>query len=741
MYMADVERVGSLRDKLRNIPLRYRLSIPFFFLAFMGTTLLVGLAIISQNKLIQQEEQERLFGYHRALDYNIELQGRWAVSLASSFARNPEVSHALAARDRLRLIQLCYPAYTFMREHYGISQFNFHELPPRNFLRLQRLYEFGDDLGYRQTILDTVTHQKETFGLEKGITGYGIRGVAPVFHEGEMVGTIEIGFSFGNVFLEQMKYQFGTEVSFLVPVPNESSFESLYTTFKEGFKRNNPVYTRVYESREPEVLLQTISDEPYVSLVRTVEDYKGKTVELVEFSVNRTETLEVIDHYLFLMLGLGGLGMLISVGAIYIISAYFIRPIGKMVLFAREIAQGMPVGPLSVRPAGELKVLADALNDMFVSLEESKEKIQDYTDNLEYMVLVRTRALRESEEKFRTLVENVPLVVYRLLGTGKTIFINHFIEDLTGISHEKALENRNFWVEKVWEEDRERIWPLMERCLKDGHEFKAEYRMLHTSGKLVYVLDHALPVFDEKGSVETVDGFLVDVTDRHCLQQQIIQTEELRTLSEVSARLAHEIRNPLVAAGGFARRLLQNLSEGDPNREKVQIIVREVARLEKILEKTLAYLRPFEISAQRCSLNELVVQVINDQEKAFEEHAVRLEVKTSTILAPISLDQVLFKKALESILLAMLDMVHAGGEIEVRTYPGDNAAHVEMSAKGTQISEDDIDHFFYPFTSRTDHSKSLDLPLAKMIIHKHQGLILLRRKNSDRLTLNISLPQ
>ena len=210
--MSQTNSSDRSKARFRDLPLRVRLSVPFLVLALFGTCSLVGLAILSQNELIRYEEYERLDGYQRALDHKMELQGRWAVSLASSFARNPEVAGALAQRDRLRLINLCYPAYVFMKERYGISQFNFHILPPTNFLRLQRLYEFGDALDYRETILDAVAEKRETFGLEAGLTGYGLRGVAPIFFMDQLVGTIEIGFNFGEVFLQEIKKQFGVDV-------------------------------------------------------------------------------------------------------------------------------------------------------------------------------------------------------------------------------------------------------------------------------------------------------------------------------------------------------------------------------------------------------------------------------------------------------------------------------------------------------------------------------------------------
>ncbi len=378
---------------------------------------------------------------------------------------------------------------------------------------------------------------------------------------------------------------------------------------------------------------------------------------------------------------------------------------------------------------------------MLLSLKESREKIQEYADNLEHMVHLRTRALRESEEKYRTLVESVPLVVYRLISSGRLIFINHFIEDLTGIPAKKAMDDPHFWRHKVFEDDRERVWPLMERCLLHGSEFKAEYRISHTNGKSIFVLDHAIPVLDERGQVEIVDGFLVNVTDRHRLQQQILQTEELRTLTEISARLGHEIRNPLVAAGGFARRLLESLPAADANREKVQIIVQEVARLEKILEKTLAYLRPFEVSLEKGSLNDLLIQVLEEHKDLFRERSIVCGLNLSLSLPFIPLDKTLFQKALGSTIQAMIGYCPSAGKLEVQTYAGESLVHLDMTLKGAVVSPDDIEHFFYPFTTRLDPSRAIDLPLAKMIIHKHRGVLQLRRKDPNLLLLNLSLPQ
>lgn len=739
--MGEAGRRSLLAGRFHDLPLRYRLSIPFFILAFIGTSSLVFLAILSQDELIGDGERFQLLGYDRSLEHDMDLQGRWAVSLAATYAKNPQVAAALAGRDRLRLIELCYPSYLSMKERYKISQFNFHILPPRNFIRLQRLYEFGDALDYRQTIIDAVSQKQEVAGIEKGRTGYGMRGVVPVNFDGEIVGTLEIGFDLGKALVDGIKRQFGIEASFLFPNENATVFTSAFTTFDGGFERSGPEYEEAFKGGAARFLTREISGLPYAVLVRSVRDYKGTKFALAEFCVDRSRTLGVMHRYGWLMMEIGLFGLLLSVAGIYLLSLYFTRPIGKMVEFAEKIASGETARALDSNPSGELRVLAEALDNMAASLETSQEQVRNYTENLEQMVQVRTRALHESEEKYRTLVENVPLVVYRLLENGKTIFINRAIEDVMGIPVRDALAMEGFWKEKVWEDDRANIWPLMDGCLRDGEEFKAVYRVAHADGKPVHVLDHALPVFDEQGCVETVDGFLLDVSEKHRLQEQIVQTEELRTLSEVSERLAHEIRNPLVAAGGFARRLLLGMPEDDPNRDKVRIIVSEVARLEKILEKILSYLKPFEILPERCSLNDLLEEVLEAQREQLSRRSFDYELDLAANLSPIYLDRVLFKRAIETIFASLLDVCRTGYGLKVRTYSAESAIKLEIVVKGVQISKDDVEHFFYPFTSGPERSGTVDLPLAKMIIHKHQGLVHLRVQDSQDLSLKVVFPR
>ncbi|MGA7877999.1 MAG: PAS domain S-box protein, partial [Desulfoferrobacter sp.] len=249
--------------------------------------------------------------------------------------------------------------------------------------------------------------------------------------------------------------------------------------------------------------------------------------------------------------------------------------------------------------AGELRWVRDhsfPWYDESAAIVGSVGILSDVSDykRAEAQIEQRTDELIESEERYRTLVENVPLVVYRMRAGAQVFFLNQFVEQVFGFRAGEILRSPELWQARLHREDGSRVAKLRDISFKEGKEFFAEYRIIHKDGHLVYVLDHAVPFRSADGRISSLDGIIMDMTGRVRLQEQLVQAEGLKTISEVSQRLAHEIRNPLVSAGGFARLLLSSMASSDPNREKVEIIVREVARLETILRTIINYIQPLE---------------------------------------------------------------------------------------------------------------------------------------------------
>lgn len=122
--------------------------------------------------------------------------------------------------------------------------------------------------------------------------------------------------------------------------------------------------------------------------------------------------------------------------------------------------------------------------------------------------------LRHSEERYRTLVENIPGVVYiaDLRADNETIFISPQVERLLGFPYSTWQADPKFWLKQIHPEDRERVLAANERCRVTGQPFHEEYRLIDSTGRIVWVDDTATVLPDEKGKPRWLQGTWLDIT-------------------------------------------------------------------------------------------------------------------------------------------------------------------------------------------------------------------------------------
>jgi len=352
----------------------------------------------------------------------------------------------------------------------------------------------------------------------------------------------------------------------------------------------------------------------------------------------------------------------------------------------------------------------------------------------------RTNDLAESEEKYRTLVENIPIVVYRMAPSGAILFVNQVVHDLFGYSPDEIIHNPRIWHESVYEADRPYVEELRTNCFREGREFVAEYRVKHKSGHIVYVTDHAIPVRLTDGPIRSVDGFIMDITGRVKLQEKLVRAEEIKTIGEVSARLAHEIRNPLVSVGGFARRVLASMSPHDPNKFRVDIIIKEVGRMEAILRMILSYIQPLELHMSPTDLNSLVQTVVESIGCEVEQRKVTVYLNLTPDPPLLVLDRAQMEHAVEILFKNALRQLPEGTTLSVATSTNNGMFNLVITYPVESMSPDDVEHFFYPFKWTRTAQEIVDLPLSKILVDKHGGTIDVTLAEPNKLTIHVALP-
>ncbi|MFC1821684.1 cache domain-containing protein [Thermodesulfobacteriota bacterium] len=720
--------------------LKWKLMIPFLLLAFIGTSTLTFIGLTSQQNLIEQGEKKEIRHYYHHFLNRLNQKKIEALSLATMIAEIPEVQKLLAERDRAALNDLLVNTFIRLKTDFNIEQFHFHIPPATSFLRLHSPDKFGEDMRiYRQTIMDAGRRYRSVSGLEEGQTGLGLRGVAPVFHDGEMVGTVEIGHAFGQAFLKQLHGTWGVDWALFQLTGSET-----YRLLARAGKKERVFYAETRQKhariKEPTILIAPRNYAERAVVLSPVKDYSGKVVAILEINTDRSAIQEKLLQTRNLMFAVGFVGIALSFLLTYLVVDLFLRPIKSIVKEAQDIALERRESRLESRPANEIGTLTQALNIMLDALKSRRKAIEEHARTLEGRVRQRTSDLVASEEKYRTLVENVPLIVYRVLPDGTTEFINSYLTERLGYTIEEAVGDRLFWREKMLAGDEQADDDFFDICFQKGKECRAERLVKHKSGRPLTFIDHAIPTKDETGIVQWVDGIMVDISELKKLQERALASEEIRILGEISARVAHEIRNPLVTTGGFARRLRDALPENNPHRKLAQIIVDEVSRLEGFLKILLSSIKPFDLSLGKVDLNHLLESWVHELDRLLKAKGIEVVKELTPDIPVIQADNDKLTQAFESILKHAIVSMPEGEKLLLGTSLVDEQVVVTLEHPYSNLREEELEQFFFPHTGNDQKLSILDLPLSKIIIHRHGGKIDLFQKKPDILAMRIEFP-
>ena len=205
-------------------------------------------------------------------------------------------------------------------------------------------------------------------------------------------------------------------------------------------------------------------------------------------------------------------------------------------------------------------------------------------------------------------------------------------------------------------------------------------------------------------------------------QESLMRMERLSVMGETSAIVAHELRNPLVAIGGFARTLMRSLEEGDPNREFARIITEEVGRMENIIHDLLDFIRPRKKTRKLVRIDDLVRSTADRYAAEMQEKGLQLKYDLQAPQIEVSCNPGEIQQVLQNFLINAMQVLSEGGRIEARTRVLEGGIRVEVLDDGPGFAEDVADKLFSPFFSTKATGSGLGLTISAQIIKAHGGV-------------------
>ena len=206
-------------------------------------------------------------------------------------------------------------------------------------------------------------------------------------------------------------------------------------------------------------------------------------------------------------------------------------------------------------------------------------------------------------------------------------------------------------------------------------------------------------------------------------QETLMRMERLSVMGETSAIVAHELRNPLVAIGGFARTLLRNLDEDDPNRQFADIISSEVARMEAIIHDLLDFIRPKKRLRKEVVVDRVVAEAADRFQTELQGKGIRLEMDLKTDGLAMDVHPGEIQQVIQNYIVNAMQAQPDGGRVEIRSRLVEGGVRVEVRDDGPGFAEDVGDKLFSPFFSTKTTGSGLGLTICAQIIKSHGGVI------------------
>lgn len=227
-------------------------------------------------------------------------------------------------------------------------------------------------------------------------------------------------------------------------------------------------------------------------------------------------------------------------------------------------------------------------------------------------------------------------------------------------------------------------------------------------------------------------------------QDAIIESEKLAAVGRIATHMAHEIRNPLVTMGGYARRIIQMGKDKSKTSKMIDssadIILRECERLEKTLSNVMDFSRPTKFIKEFNNMNDIISDTVNLLKNIFQEKRLTVELDLGNEIPLVKSDFNQMKQVMLNLFQNSIDATPAGGEITVKTDSDGETIIVTICDTGSGIDGEDPNILFEPFYSTKVSGVGLGLAIVKKIIKDHNGSIKFLNRNGGGAEFVIRLP-
>ena len=411
--------------------------------------------------------------------------------------------------------------------------------------------------------------------------------------------------------------------------------------------------------------------------------------------------------------------------------------------------------------------------------KQAKAEIKRLNEELEQRVLERTSQLtavnseltkevlhRQRAEEALLRSEAYLAEAQRLTHTGswacnvKTREILHSSEEhsrLYGYDAVTGIPSFEQLVQRMHPEDRARIVETAERSNREGKDFEAHFRVVLPDGTTKYVYGVAHPVFNQSGDVGEFVGILMDVTERRRADEErerlrqveadLAHVTRITTMGELTASVAHEIKQPISAALTDARTCLRWLGRDVPDLpeacEAASRVVKDVTRAADIISRISLLFKKGASQRELVDVSELIRDMIVLLRGEANRYSISIRTELAEGLPKVMADRVQLQQVFMNLMLNGIDAMKGTTgrcELTIKSEAANGQLLVSVSDTGVGLPQEQAEQIFKTFFTTKHNGTGMGLPISRSIIESHGGRLWAAGASGRGATFQFTLP-
>jgi len=434
------------------------------------------------------------------------------------------------------------------------------------------------------------------------------------------------------------------------------------------------------------------------------------------------EDIKATNNFLIACLVLGPVAIIIITG---LLLKRFTGAIGTLVNAAQALQRGDLDYRITAPLKGEFHTLASAFNGMAASIKEEQQKFAS--------------AYKSYQTLFESAGDAIMITGLEDANLGRIISANQAASGLYGYSIDELLTMNV--VDLVPEGKVDKFQAQVQTVLSGAWSHQ-RVRRRKKDGTLIRIDLSMGPL--QLGGEKYLLSFCRDITEQLHAEEELQRANQMALVGQMSAGLAHEIKNPLAGIKTTLDVLADELVLQPADKELFARVSNEISRMEKLLKSLLNYGRPPQPQLDLVDMNRLLEATISNVEAAVRrnsEFAICFVKEFAPELPRVEADSAQMQQVFLNILLNAVDAMETAGNITILTRREDeDRILIKVSDTGKGISEAALNKIFNPFFTTKSKGTGLGLSICKRLVEQHGGLIQVESQVESGTSFIITLP-